>query len=346
MKTGEHMKKIAVLLLLLLLTACGKGKARRYEATFLTLFDTVTTIVGYSGSREAFAAQAQKIYDQLAEYHRLFDVYHTYEGINNLKTVNDRAGTAPVKVDKRIIDLLLTAKGLYQRTGGKVNVAFGSVLSVWHDYRERGISDPARAALPSMELLRAAAEHTDISRVKIDEKASTVFLEDPEMRLDVGAIAKGYAVEQVCGRMRREGVSVLVSVGGNVCAAGGMGKGPWRTGVQDPRQSGEALCILGLRDMSLVSSGSCQRYYTVEEKQYHHIIDPDTLMPAGYFLAVTVLAKDSGLADALSTALFNMPLRQGLALAEELPDVEALWITLDGSLWCSSGFQKYAVSKR
>lgn len=338
------MKKTAALLLLLLLTACGQVPARRYEATFLTLFDTVTTIVGYSHSREAFTTQAQKIHDDLEEYHRLFDIYHSYEGIDNLKTVNDRAGIAPVRVDPKIIGLLLTAKELYGRTGGKVNVAMGSVLSVWHDYRNRGISDPARAALPPMELLRAAAEHTDISRMKIDQKASTVYLADPEMRLDVGAVAKGYAVERVCEKMCAQGAAVLVSVGGNVRAVGGMNGNPWRVGIQNPWENGgKPLCVVGLRDQSLVSSGSSQRYYTVEGKQYHHVIDPDTLMPAGYFLAVTVIAEDSGAADALSTALYNMPWQQGLALVEEMPDVEAQWIAPDGSQRFSSGFQKYLL---
>ncbi|MCQ4772053.1 FAD:protein FMN transferase, partial [Intestinimonas massiliensis] len=96
-----------------------------------------------------------------------------YPGLNNLKTVNDRVGEAPVEVDRRIIDLLLEAREMYGVTGGKVNVAFGSVLSIWHDYREAGIPDPERAALPPMEALRAAAEHTDPEAVVIDEERST-----------------------------------------------------------------------------------------------------------------------------------------------------------------------------
>lgn len=104
-----------------------------------------------------------------------------------------------------MIDLLLEAKELYAFTGGRVNVAFGSVLSIWHDYRERGIDDPLSAKLPPMEKLREAAAHTDIDKVVIDEAASTVYLADPEMRLDVGAVAKGYAVERACGRRRKRG---------------------------------------------------------------------------------------------------------------------------------------------
>ena len=121
----------------------------------------------------------------------------SYEGINNIKTINDNAGIKPVKVDKRIIDLIKFSKDMYEKTNGKTNIAFGAVLSIWHEYRTIGIEDPANAALPSEEELRIASEHTNIEDIVIDEEHSTVFLSDPLMRLDVGAVAKGYATEQV-----------------------------------------------------------------------------------------------------------------------------------------------------
>ena len=333
-------------LLLAALPACGRPEAEtpRYEATFLTLFDTVTTIVGYTDDKAAFTEEAQFVHDELERYHRLYDIYNDYEGVHNIKTINDRAGVAPVVVERPVIDLLLEAKELYTFTGGKVNVAFGSVLSIWHDYRERGIDDPLSAKLPPMEKLREAAAHTDIDKVVIDEAASTVYLADPEMRLDVGAVAKGYAVERACRAAEEKGIeSLLVSVGGNVRAIGSMdGRGsPWKVGVQNPAM-GEGgpqfLCTVGLRDRSLVTSGSYQRYYTVDGKTYHHIIDPETLMPAAYYTAVSVLTPDSGAADALSTALYNMPYEEGLALVEGMEDTEALWVMPDGSLRESGGF--------
>ncbi len=119
----------------------------------------------------------------------------------------------------------------------------------------------------------------------IDEGASTVYLSDPKMSLDVGAVAKGYAAEQVCLLARQNGyTSGLVSVGGNVRAIGGKGgdAAPWTVGVRDPSGEGN-LCLVGLNDSSLVTSGNYERYYTVGGKRYHHIIDPDTLFPSEYF---------------------------------------------------------------
>lgn len=337
---------IAVLLSVSL-AACAAPQKKRYEASFLTLFDTVTTIVAYSDSEEIFRGQAQYIHDQLEVYHQLYDIYNDYEGVNNIRTINEQAGIAPVKVDRKIIDMLLLAKEMDRETDGLINVAMGSVLSVWHDYREAGIDDPEHAELPPMAELQAAAEHTDINQVIIDEEASTVFLKDPEMSLDVGSIGKGYATEMVCQMAIENGFDAgLVSVGGNVRAIGkkqGKTGEPWNVGIQNPDMGSDKKLIqtVNLEDVSLVTSGDYQRYYTVDGKNYHHIIEPDSLMPSPYFHAVSIICKDSGRADALSTAVFNMPLEEGQAFVESLPGVEAMWALLDGSEQFSSGFSAY-----
>ena len=123
---------LSLLLAALLLSGCSGQKQpeqKQYNATFLTLFDTVTTIVGKADSQEAFQKAAQDVHDELLVYHQLFDIYNEYEGLNNLKTVNDRAGLEPVQVDQKIIGLLKDCKTYYDFSGGKVNVAMGSVLS-------------------------------------------------------------------------------------------------------------------------------------------------------------------------------------------------------------------------
>ena len=328
------------------LAGCGAKRPVRREATFLRLFDTKTTIIAYMDDEEEFAWYAQMIYDSLEEYHRLFDIYNSYEGISNLKTVNDMAGKAPVKVDRRIIDLLKYAKEWYEKTDGEINVAFGAVLRIWHDYRERGMEDPDAAGLPPLEALREAAEHTDINKVIIDEEASTVFLEDPGMSLDVGAIAKGYAVEQVSRMTAEKGfTSGLISVGGNVRAVGSKdGSGtPWNVGIQnpDPGNGNAMLHVLDVTDASVVTSGIYERYYTVDGKNYHHIIDPDTLFPSEEYKSVSIVCKDSGMADALSTAIFNMSFEEGMVFIESIPDTEAVWVLSSGELKYSSHFRDY-----
>lgn len=343
----------AAVLVLLFMSACKKEelakKLERHDAQFLSLFDTVTSIVGYTEDEESFKAYAQELYDELEIYHQLYDIYNDYEGIANIKTINDQAGIAPVQVDQRIIDLLKEAVEMNEKTRGRMNVAMGSVLSIWHEYRTEGIYDPEHAKLPPMEELKQAAEHTDISQVIIDEEASTVYLPDKDMSLDVGSVAKGYATEMACRKLEEDGLAFgLISVGGNVRAIGSRADGTlWKVGIQNPDLSSDTtyLHTVELKDMSLVTSGTYQRYYTVDGKTYHHIIHPDLLSPWDEYASVSILCRDSGLADCLSTAVFNMEFEDGKELIESMDGVEAMWIFQDKREEYTSGFQAYMEQK-
>ena len=337
------MKKILLwLALACFLVGCSGatlpgGSQTVYEATFLTLFDTVTTVKGAAPSKEAFEETATQVHDQLEHYHRLFDIYNTYEGMENLKTVNDQAGIAPVKVDDAIIALLKDCLEYYTLTDGRTNVMLGSVLQIWHEYRTEGLHDPENARLPDPEKLQNAALHTDIASLVIDEAASTVYISDPEARLDVGAVAKGWATQKVAQALPS---GILLSVGGNVCATGPKQPGQsWVIGVQDPKgDQNDFLHTLYVDNVSVVTSGDYQRGYTVDGKIYHHIIDPDTQMPSAYWRSVTVITQNSALADALSTALFLLPLEEGKAMAQ-CCGAQALWVDASGAEFMTAGFQ-------
>lgn len=338
------MKKriITLVLALLMLSGCAlptqQKEAQIYEVTYLTLFDTVTVIKGAAESEAAFAELAQGIYEELEHYHQLFDIYHDYEGLNNLKTVNDQAGIAPVLVDAAIIDLLTDCRSYYELTGGKVNVAMGSVLQLWHESRNQGLDHPEQAKLPDRSALEAAAAHTDFDCVVIDETASTVYISDPDVRLDVGAVAKGWSAQRVA---EKAPAGMLFNLGGNVCATGPKNESgvPWVIGVRNPAGgAADYVHTLNVSGGSYVTSGDYQRTYTVEGESYHHIIDPETLMPSRYWRSVTVVCDDSGLADTLSTALFLMDREAGRELLDRC-GAEALWVDETGSCWYSPGFE-------
>lgn len=312
-----------------------------YEASYLDLFDTLTVIKGTGESREAFTETVEALYGELAHYHRLFDIYNAYEGVNNLKTVNDMAGIGPVEVDGAIIDLLTDCRSYYDLTGGRVNVAMGSVLQLWHEARNAGLEDPAHAKLPDMADLNAAAAHTAIDSIVIDRDSSTVFITDPAVQLDVGAVAKGWSGQRIAEKAPE---GFLISIGGNVCATGPKTASgtPWVIGVQDPAGEGY-LHTLNVTGGSFVTSGDYQRCYTVDGRSYHHIIDPDTRMPSEYWRSVTVICSDSGLADALSTALFLLPQPEGQALLVSC-GAEAMWVDAEGGIRYSPGFEAYVRS--
>lgn len=343
------MRKVfCAVLIIAALALCFVGQAdvQKYQLQFFDVFDTFSQITIYSDNKQLAQQVTADAHDVLLECHQLFDIYNDYPGLNNLKTINDMAGKAPVQVDDKLFELIRFGKEMYYRTDGRLNIAMGGVLRIWHDHREAGMADPAKATLPDMADLRAAAATANVDNIILDEENRTVFLADPNMSLDVGAIGKGFGVEMAARTIEASGATnVLLDIGGNVRAIGVRSENtPWRVGVQNPDLSSDQpyLTVTSLRDLSLVSSGDYQRTYTVDGKAYHHIVHPETLMPAEYFHQVTVLTRDSGLADGLSTALFLMPLEEGRALVDSLDGVEVMWVLMDGTVVRSDGFAAFA----
>lgn len=354
--TGRGKRRLIGLLALFLISGCQKvteepkadTKAyEKYEAEFIGTFDVKIQIIGYSESESSFENECKIIYDKMNDLNKLFDIYNDYKGINNLKTINDNAGIQPVKVDKEIIDLLLFSMDAYERTDGLVNVAMGSVLRIWHDHRTAGIDDPEDATIPTEAELKEAVKHTNIMDVIIDEEEQTVYLADPEMSLDVGAVAKGYSAQLAKDEAVSAGLeSAVINAGGNVLTVGAPEDGTrerWGIGIQDPKKTVDGvtniLDTVFLNDKSVVSSGHYQRYYEVDGKVYHHIIDPKTLFPAEYFAAVSVIYADSGTADYLSTAIFIAPYEEGVEIAKA-HGAEVLWVFHDGSTKATEGYKE------
>ena len=314
-----------------LLFGCKKKVQVKEYSFYYEYFDTYTAIYDYSGKSDKKFEEAKNLFSKHLEYyHKLFDIYNEYDGMNNVATVNRLAGKEAVKVDSELIKFLEFSKEMYNLTDGNVNIAMGSVLSIWHKYREEGKS------VPDKEQLSEAAKHMDINNLIIDKTLSTVYFSDPEMSLDVGAIAKGYTAERIANELENAGYSsYVVDLGGNLRTIGTKRDGGrWRTGVEnpDPMSRDKYIYYLDIADVSVVTSGDYQRFYYVDGKKYHHIINKDTLMPAGYFSSVTIITKNSGVADALSTAIFNMDYETGLSVVSKMDDVSVVWYTTDGKL--------------
>ena len=318
---------IAVLLLTASCAAVGAESYQKYRYTFFGCFDTVVIFTAYTRDQEEFQTYAGLVESEMLRYHRIFDKYNAYEGVNNLYLVNQSAGKAPVAAEPELMDLLVTVRGWRERYGGALNPAMGAVLELWHDAREEGVSLPDEAAL------REAAEHMDYDQVVLDEEAGTVYFEDPALSLDVGAVAKGYAAQRTAETLRENGLnSFLLNAGGNVVCGGKPldGRDFWVVGVED-LDGVSTRETLGAVNLSIVTSGDYQRYYTVDSVNYHHLIDPETLYPAAHMHAVTILHPDSALGDFLSTTAFLLPYEESRALIESIPDAQAMWTLMDGT---------------
>lgn len=342
------MKKLVSVILaflfLLPFVACTRQTtAQTYSKSFNDLFDTASSVSAVDSSQESFDGRFSAMYGILKAYSQKFDIYTDYDGVVNLKTVNDNAGK-PVKVDSDIIELLNYGKSVYADTNGAVNIAMGSVLSVWHDSRENALKNPKSATLPDENTLKTAAKYTDINDLIIDEKNSIVMLKSKNMSLDVGAIAKGFVCEKIADYISENKIwqSAVISLGGNVKTVGTKyndGKTKFNIAVENPK-GGDYLCTVGASNgLSVVTSGDYQRAFTVGGKKYCHIINPETLMPSEYMSSVTVVCDDSAKCDALSTALFNTSISNGIRIVNSVDGVYAMWVDKNGKITYSNGFE-------
>lgn len=315
-------------------TACAETK-QKYSHYFFGTFDTIITLIGYADSEEDFNQYAELAESEMRRYHMIFDRYHPYDGVNNLYHVNHLAPSSAAAAEPELIELLLKIREWQNLYGTKANPAMGSVLELWHNARL------ASTYLPADDQLKAAAEHMDYANVLINSDDMTIAFSDPEISLDLGAVAKGYAAQLTADLLRSEGfTSFILNAGGNVvCGDAPLdGRTQWTVAIEDTDGTSTRLMI-GALNQSIVTSGDYQRFFEVDGKRYHHLIDPLTLYPSTHLRAVTVVHPDSGLADFLSTTLFLLPYEEGYALIESIPEAEALWTLSDETVWMSDGFQ-------
>lgn len=325
-------KWLCLLLALCLLPGSSRAQEKR-SASFFGTFDTIVTLVFYTDTEAEFERCLSIAQDEMTRLHQIFDAYHTYDGVNNLCLINQKAGQGPVAAEPELIALLLCVKEWRSLYRTEVNPAMGRVLSLWHNAREAKV-------LPDDSALLEASRHSDFEALLIDENAGTIAFADSQLLLDAGAVAKGYAAQLTANKLQENGYdSFILNAGGNVvCGSAADGRDCWNIAVE-AADGVSTLGIVGVSDLAVVTSGDYQRYFTSNGTRYHHLIDPTTLYPAQYMHAVTVLHDDSGLADFLSTAAFLCSYEESRALIEAIPGAEACWTLMDGQVKMTDGFQ-------
>jgi FAD:protein FMN transferase len=258
---------------------------------------------------------------------------------SQLARINANAGGEPVPVDPEVLALIAEGLRFGVLTDGAFDITWAALWGTW-DFRAEDPVVPDRGVLESLSGL------VDYRRVEVDPIAGTVRLPEPGMKLGLGGIAKGQALDRAGAWLKAQGWTVFtLSAGGQVLAGGQPGARPWQVGVRDPRGlADDWFAVVPAVDSSVSTSGDYERFFEVDGVRYHHILDPQTGWPATSGLrSVTVLSPDATTGDVLSTALFVLGLEHGLALVEGLPGVEALVVDDQGGVHATLGLADHVV---
>ena len=315
---------LTALVLLFLFCGCQPGQTALSRTDYL--LDTVVTLTLYGATEGDLDAA-------FAEIRRLNDLLDAYSPFSDLGWLQAAAGERPVAVSKETMELLTFAKDLYGRTGGYLDVTVGPLIDLW-DIRNGG-------HYPAEGELSRALGLLGMDDLVLDEAKGTAYLMRPGMRVDLGALAKGYIADKVKALLLDRGVeSGVIDLGRNILLIGEKpGEAPFSIGIQSPTDAGKLLRVLSLRDKSLVTSGTYERYFERDGVRYHHVLDPFTGFPADRgLLAVTVLSSSSLWGDGLSTACLLLGVEGGRALIDSLPETEALFVLTDGTVQTTAGF--------
>ena len=330
----------ALLLTAILLTAGGRSEPQRVSESEFLLGTAVTiTVQEHRDARDAIRRafeRTREIQDKMSANDSAYDT-------TEIIRVNRYAGNRPVAVSEETFFVVSEALRFAELTGGAFDPTVLPLFRLWG----MGTED---AAVPPVEKIFEVLELVDYEAVELDPEQRTVYLPRPGMALDLGGIAKGYAVNEAGRVLREAGIRhAILDYGGDIVTIGTRPDDtPWRIGVQHPNgRRGQFLGILESTDESVVSSGAYERYFTQNGTRYHHIFDPQTGYPSlAGLTSVTVVGADATTTDALSTAIFVMGLEDGLELIGSLPGYEAIIATENNRIYLtgdlSARFQRRA----
>ena len=303
------MKKV-LLILILLLTGCGK---QEYSKN-LFYMDTIINVKLYNISENKANETFEEIENIYKEYEQLTNFYDENSELSKLnKDVN-------YEISDELFELIKFGYEWDIKTNGLLNINIGNLTKVWHDFRENPVSLP------------------DVSDIKIEHlKLENNKILNDKVSIDLGAITKGYVTEKVGKYLEDNGINYyLINAGGNV-KVGKSNKGYYNIGIASPI-SDETFEIVKDENISVVTSGGYERFYEYDGVRYHHIINPNTKYPADYMKSVTVIGKDSGLCDILSTTLFLMDIDDGKEFIKDY-DVKVIWFTNDDEIIKSDNYE-------
>ena len=277
--------------------------------------------------------RAVEMFDQVhREFDRLENLLSVWKDGSDVVRINNSAGIAPVKVDRDTIEVLRVARDAGDITGGKFDITFGALSDIWRfDHDQDNV-------IPERRLIEPRLKHIDYRAVEIDSTAGTAFINRPNVRIHLGGIGKGFAIDRAVAMFKARGLTdFMIKFGGDLYVAGSNRGRPWQLAIADPRAGHDPFATVQMTDGTFSTSGDYERFFMKDGRRYHHLIDPDSGEPARGCRSVTIVTNRAVMADVLSTGVFIMGPDDGMKLIESLPDVEGVVVTAGNDVLISSG---------
>jgi thiamine biosynthesis lipoprotein len=300
-------------------------------AWFGERIDLMGTSVSVELWHDDAAVGERLVAEVIAEFRRIDAAMSTYRDSSEISRVNAEAANAPVRISAELYGLIDASLEISRRSNGAFDVSYESIGHLY-DFRAR--------QRPGSEQIALALPAVDFSAIELDAQRSTIAFARPGMRINLGGIAKGYAVERAAELLRVQGVEhAVLNAGGDTRVLGDRRGQPWIVGIRHPREEADTVMLtrMPLIDEAISTSGDYERFFEVNGERIHHIIDPGTGRPTDELMSVTVIGPDAVLTDALSTTVFVLGMQRGLALIETYAGYEAIVADRSGALRYSNG---------
>lgn len=251
---------------------------------------------------------------------------------SDVTRINRSAGKAWLKVSPETMEVIKKAQEISELSEGGFDITIGPLTELWREARKKKIP-------PSIEEVKEKLGLVNFKNIETDQKGK-VFLKKKGMAIDLGGIAKGYAVDRAFELLKSlEYRNLIINAGGDLRVGGLKNNQPWSIGIQNPRESQKLLARISVSDMAVVTSGDYERFFNYEGKRYHHIFNPKDGFPTDDCQSVTVLCKEGMIADALATAVFVLGPEKGYSLCRKLDGVECLIVDKEGKTIISPGLK-------
>jgi thiamine biosynthesis lipoprotein len=312
----------AALFIVALCALCAAATAAPAKLSYTGKAMGTYVTVWFWTDKEADAAKAaEAVFNEMK---RLDATMTTWTDTSEVSKVNAAAGGKPVAVGPETFEVIERALDISRKSGGLFDISFGAFKGLWK------FDEDMDGAIPSDEDVKERMKLVNYKNIAIDKKKHTVLLKKKGMFINLGGIAKGYAVDKCVAMLKKAGFKdFMVQAGGDMYIAGTKGPQPWVVGIRDPRgERDDMFALMPIEDHSFSTSGDYERGFVKDGVRYHHILDPRTGHPAHASRSVTIRTKDAFTADAWSKVMFIAGYKAGLAIIKKykLSDFEVVWV--------------------